>query len=1039
VLRLLAGRTRAQWPLLVSLLAVVTVGATLLGVCALLATRTAGQALEVAASRAAPEDVEVTAYTVEIAAGNGSSVAADTRKLLQETLAPFSSATGGRASSVMRKLPGSARQVAYLSGVENLPAKATLAAGRWPEAAGESVVLAPTARQLGLKPGSRIRLGEEVGRDPAGPVALTVVGVAHPLPGAGWERDPLLGAGFDPAYVDGSALEPARAYGPFLVPFDDLLTGGSGITRLEITARPDLSAPSRADLATVTRAVRDADSRLGRILGDRVDIQRVASRWTATMVAAREQQQVTNGAVLAIAVLGLVLTATALALAGRLTADVRAGETALLSAMGTSTGRMALVATAEAGALAVLAAALAVPESTLLHAGLSRLSPLAEAGLTTAPAVTATQISAVVSGALALAVLLVVRAIRPAPAAGERTRRGLLARSGADLLLVALAAGGWWQLNSQPGGSDPRVDTVRVLAPALLLIAGAALALRLVPPALAAADRLARRAGGLAVPLAVAEAARRPQATAAGLLVTLACAAGTFGVAFDATWTRSQQDQADLSVGTDLVITLNTPPSAGQGAAVQAVTGGTVSPATDRGMSVGQWLGGNGEPPRLVAVNGARAGDVLRGRLDEGRTWASVGAKLTAKERAGGLTVPAGAAITLTDTASKPSGLLVTPRLLLEDATGLRATCTGTPMLLDGRPHRLPDCATMDGLRLVAVSLPFSGPAINWETPGQSEVDVTLAIAGAEPGGSWTAMSTAPTPEQLLDPRVTLTGTELRMTADVQLGGPPDAARQLVATGFGDPGPVPVAVSGQFAAQIGAAPGDTLDIAVNTRSVPVVVTDVLPTIPSAPGAVAVLADLDTLSRALILRGDLDYPVDAWWAGGPSGDALAEDLHLGPVTTRAAVTDQLSTGPVPSVLPAVLRLLVPAAALLLLAGLLLHVTCDLRARAVEVARLRGLGMTRREVRRTLLGQHAVVLLPMLLAGALVGALGTRLVAPLLVRSATGAAPVPEVVALWPWGAEAALAGTLLAAGTLAVGLVVAVQSRRADAAHLRVDS
>ena len=55
VLRLLARRARAQWPLLAALLAVVTVGATLLGTCALLVTRTAEQALEVAASRAAPD------------------------------------------------------------------------------------------------------------------------------------------------------------------------------------------------------------------------------------------------------------------------------------------------------------------------------------------------------------------------------------------------------------------------------------------------------------------------------------------------------------------------------------------------------------------------------------------------------------------------------------------------------------------------------------------------------------------------------------------------------------------------------------------------------------------------------------------------------------------------------------------------------------------------------------------------------------------------------------------------------------------------
>ena len=67
-------------------------------------------------------------------------------------------------------------------------------------------------------------------------------------------------------------------------------------------------------------------------------------------------------------------------------------------------------------------------------------------------------------------------------------RRELLARTGIDLLLVAFAAVGWWQLWAQPAGASSRADAVRVLAPGLLLAASATLALRLVRPALRAAD-----------------------------------------------------------------------------------------------------------------------------------------------------------------------------------------------------------------------------------------------------------------------------------------------------------------------------------------------------------------------------------------------------------------------------------------------------------------------------------------------------------------------------------------------------------------------
>lgn len=1056
MLRLVARRARAQWPLLAALLAVAVVGPTLLGTCALLLTRTAEQALETAASRATPDQIDVTAYTVTMRGEHARSVADDTRAVLTSALAPFATTTAARGASVMRSLPrAGAPAVAYLSGVEDLPARAQLAGGRLPRAGAvpaESVVLESTARHLGLTVGSRVGLGRELADDPDQGIEVRVVGIVRPLPGGGWDRDPLAATGYDPAYRDGRSAQPVHAYGPFIVDLADLLGGGSTLDRLEISALPDLSAPSGRDLDTVTQAVLGADRRLGQTLGDRVHIQRVASRLPSTLLAAHDQQRVTTAAVLAVAAIGLVLTATALALAGRLSAGVRGDETALMSALGVGRGQLAGAALVEAGALAVLATAVAIPASSALHAGLTRLPPMAGAGLATPFGVNAAQVVSVAGGALALAAVLVVPSLRTA-SPGVRGRRELLARSGADLLLVALAAVGWWQLRDQPTGSGSPIDAVRVLAPALLLIAGSAVTLRLVWPALRIVERLAVRARGLMLPLAAFEAARRPQAVAAGLLIGLGCAAATYGIGFDATWQRSQQDQADLSVGTDLALTLTAPPAAGQGRVVGAATGGEVSPATDRGVAVGQWLGGAGDPPRLIAVDTTRAEALLRGRLNDGRTWKAVGAVLAPPAPAAGVPVPAGAALSLAGKATGTTPLTVTPRLLLQDATGLRTPCTGAPVPLDGKPHPLPDCATAEGLRLVAVSLPFAIATGNVGTgysnafaeppAGDSRVAVTLTVAGADlEASSWTATSAGPAPGQLGTPAVALTGTaagaELRMTTTVALKGPPDAARTLVATAFPAPGPVPVAVSARFAAEAGARRGARLDLTVGLTPVQVSVAEVLPAVPSAPGAAAVLADFDALSRALAVSGDFDVPVDAWWVGRPTGGEVA-DLRLGSVTTRASETARLTGGPLRAGLPAVLRLLVPAAVLLMIAGIVLHVTFDLRARAVEVARLRGLGMTRREIRAVLLGQHVGILLPLLAAGAVVGALATRLVAPLLVRSDTGAAPVPEVLSVWPWAAEAALITGLLAGCALAVSVVVVVQARLADAAHLRVAS
>jgi hypothetical protein len=993
---LVLRRARAQWPLLAAILAVVSIGATVLGVCALLVTRTADRALEVAAARAVPADTAVTAYAVAVGRGDVASVEADTRAVLREATSPFPAGVSGRMSSVMRSLPGrgaGAPAVAYLSGISDLPERATLLDGRWPRpGAGEAVLLERTAEMLGVQPGARVPIGTELDRNPAPGLTVTVVGIAGVRAGAGWDRDPLAGAGYVADFRDTSSLRTSRAFGPFLMDYRDLLGGGSSMSRMELTARPDLSHSDHRDLDRLADGVLGADRRLAAVLGERVQIERVASRLPAVLAATRQQQRVTSSAVLAVAVLAAALTGAALRLAGRLTADVRAAETALLYAAGTSRIQMAGITAAESALLALLAAAVATPMSALAHSWLTRVPPLDAAGLTAAPAVSLPQLLAVLAGAALVFV--------PVPA------RSGLARSGSDIAIVVLAAGAWYAARAD----GDQVDAVRVLAPALLLAAGCVIALRLVPPALRVADRFARRARGLAFPLAVLEAARRPRAVAAGLLVVLGCSAATFAVAFDATWHRSQRDQADLAVGADLVIALGTPAETGQGARVTAAVGGDVRPAADRGVAVGQWLGGTGEPPRLIAVRGPAVTP--------------------------GIPVTAGRTLTVTGRATGAEPISVTPRLVLEDGTGLRTTCLTREIPLDGRPHPLPGCVPVDGLTLVAVLMPVTVPEADFDTTGASVITVDLSVPGAD---GWSAASAEPYADQLTDPAVTARGPSLRLTAEVALGGPPDAARTLVATAFPDPGPVPVSVSRRFAAQLSVGPGDDLSMLVGLASVPVTVSEVRPEITAAPGAAAITADLDTLSRALLTRGEPDFPIDAWWVTGPADASAAAGLHLGDIRTRTGEAARLTTGPVPAALPGALRLLVPAAVLLLLAGLILHVTCDLHARAVEVARLRGLGMTRREIRSTLLGQHTIVLLPLLLAGTAVGAAATRLVGPLLVRSETGVAPVPPVAPVWPWPAESVLLALLLAGSLLAVTVVVVVQSRRADAAHLRVAS
>ena len=1054
MIALLTRRARAQWPLLVCLLVVLTLGATLLGTCALLVTRTSDRTIEVAASRISPAESEVTAYTVTISAANARSVATDTRRLVTSSIAPFTGTTATRASSEVRSLPAASDErrgllsEVYLSGVDGLPSKAGLTAGRWPNPATndargkaplEAVLFGNTARLLGLRVGSRVHIGPEVGTGSTRPLDVIVVGLVRPLPDAGWDRDPLRGAGYDPDPVDTGGAQDVNAYGPFLVDLDSLLSSGSNLDRLEVTAHPDLTAPTSRELDDLTDSILGADRRLAGTLGDRVHIERVSSSIPPALLAARSQQQLIASSVLSLALIGILPTALALTLAGRLAIGVRTDESALFTALGISRVQFALLAVIEAATLALLAAACAVPASSALHSALTHLQPLSGAGLASRPVLAVAQVLAVAGGVLALAALHVGLAVRTTAGAGDpRRRREFLTRSGADLLLVALAAVGWWQLRAQPTAAGSRADTVRVLAPTLLLVGGTALTLRLLPPVLRQAEGLAQRARGLVLPLAAFQAARRPRAYAAGPLIGLACAAATFGTAFTATWSLSQHDQADMAVGTDLAITLGAPPAAGQSAAINAATGGTVSPATRQNIVVGQWLGAAGDAPRLVAFDTRQASALVRGRVEGGDSWRAVVKPLAPTATVTGPLLPRGVTPTVTGTATGSDSLVVTPQLLLQDDTGVRTTCTGPPVTLDGRAHPVPDCAPVAGLRLVAVALPVTGHP---EDP-YTDMVVTLNLPGAEASpAAWTARAAAPQAEQIVSPTVEASAERLRFTATVQFSDPADLTRVLIATTIADPGAVPIVVSRRFAADVNAHPGSKLSLAVGSTPVDAVVTKIVPTIPAAPGAAAVLADLDALSRAFVLHGDLDPPVTEWWIGNPRADATAglSDLHLGKITSRTAEVDRLIGSPLRAPLPAVLQALVVAAAVLLLGGVVLHTAYDVSLRALEVARLRGLGMSRRDIRATLLAEHGAVLLPLLVAGAVVGGVGSRIVAPLLIRSDVGAAPVPAAAARWPWAAESALLCLLIVGSALAITAVVTIQTRRADAAHLRISS
>ena len=1050
---LLIRRARAQAGVLAGLLALVTLTVVPLGVAALLLGPSAQRAFDVAMARQPVDAVDVTAYVTGVPGGAARGVVADTRSAVTGILDPLPVTTAVRTSSAVRALPGKrAADVGYLGAVDDPARYVRVMAGRTPMAGApipEAVVPQPVATQLGLRAGDTVQLGDEVASDRhVRPMTVRVVGVVEPLPAAGWNRDPLDGAGVNRRFFVSPRLPSATAYGPFLLPLDDLVRSGSTLDRLDVTGHPELARPARPALDAVDARFGSANPRLTAAVSARAGTERVSSALPATLATVRTEESVTGASVLVVVLLTMGLSVAALALAGRLVVALRKDETDLLGAFGASPRQLASVAGIEGGIVALVATAVAVPLAGLAHAALTRLAVVRRAGLAGTAAATPASVLVIAVGAAALAAVLVVPAVFAVTGgrADRLDRHGLLLRSGVDLLAVALAGIGLWQLRAQPPVSTGP-DVVRTVAPVLCLVAGSLLVLRAVPPLLAAADARARSSPALVLPLAAIEASRRPRAAAAALLVTLGAASGCFASALLATWDAAQRDQADLRVGTDLSVTPTSPPAASQAALLADATGGTVSPALRRNVLIGGWLGEPGAPPQLVAVDTSRAGQLLRGRAPEGGTWSEVGAGLTPADPVRGVPVAAPTSATLTGTASNGVGVSAVPRLVVQTPSGLRVGFEAAQVPFDGHAHRLVLAQPLPGGgELIAVDLQLSATA---NGPPAADVSSTAVTADLRlPGPAvtrqrWTARSAGIQPERLVSPAVRLDtvdgGSDVHLSAVGVAPELSDAPVDLVATAFAAPAAVPVAVSQDLAAAAHLHVGGGFAMTVGTTPVPARVTQVVPDVPSVPGGPAVLADLDLVSRALLAAGDTSVAADAWWiadVGISDAPARVRALGLGTVAGRAETTEELAAGPLRVAVPVALAGLALLVVVLVLAGAGLAVSTDLEARAVEIARLRAVGLRRSDVRRGLVAQHGTVLGVLVLAGAAVAAVAARVLGPLLVRSDTGGDPVPGVRPLWPWPVEAGLIGVLLLGAATVVTVLVARRVRRADAVRLR---
>lgn len=1067
----LVRRGTTQRGLLAAVLAVVVAGTVLLGTCALLLTTGQEQALDVALQRTDPQDVVVdVTFRLD---GADPGVVDDATRVLTDALAPAAPALTTTRTSAVRPLdvasvPGArARVVAS----DDPGAQAGLTTGAWPRpsTAGPVEVAVPdaVARDLGLALGDEVvleRLRDGRSRDPvpgADDVALVVVGTFAPA-GDGSDDVPVAGAEAAEAAADG-----ATPVVPLVAASGSLAASAVEVDRVTLVARPDLADLTPADRDALRRGVAALTTDLRRTLGDPVTGIRVLTGLGTTLAAAETQERVTRSVVVVVALLGAALAAAALALAGRLVSVRRDAETRLLTARGAAPSQLVVRAAVEGLVLAAVAAVLAVPLALGLHRALTRLPLLADAGLTSDTGPTWPLVLTVAVGALVLVAVLVAPAVRPPDRQpGHTGVRGRVARAAVDALLVALAVVGCLQLRGRPFAAGGGADPLLVAVPLLCLVAGAAVALRVVPWVARRAEVRAARSPGLVVPLASWEVARRGHSTGAALLLVLATAAATFGTSLGATWSTSAQDQADTAVGADVAVGRTAASPVAQAAALTDATGAAAVPVTDREVALGPVAGPGPAAPatRLAATATPHDPSLVRGRLPPGTTWTAVTAPLAADGDVAAIDVPAAAGtldVTVTgaveDARGRPmAGLTVAPTLVVQVSGGARQSVTGTPVPLDGAPHAqvltLPADAALQvvavGLEVVVgsevdvLSLPLEGRPL--------DVTVTLGAAGTRvvaPADGWSGAVATDSSDLLRTPgdvTVRQDGAAATLAGRVSLvaAGLVTGPAHLVLAGFAPPTDVPVLLRDDLATALAAEAGDTLGLDLGGTTVVARVVGVAPGGAALPRGASLLADHDALTRAVAVQGPLGDLVDAWWfAGDVDPEAVAAQATaagLGDAETRRDLAAHLRDDPLRIGVQLALWLLVAAALVLAVAGTVVQTAAALEARAVDVARLQGMGASRRDVVSTLMVEHGVVSVLVVAAGAVVGAVTAVVVGPRLVVSATGGVPVPAPVAVWPWAAQSVVLVVLLVACTAVVAPVAARLARRATVAHLRME-
>lgn len=957
------------------------------------------------------------------------------------------------------------KDLTLFESVDDLEQRATLASGAWPVAGQDPVqatVSDAAAREMHVAVGDRLPLVDR--REPDAKVTVAITGIWTVDPGdALWLGEPL----------DTTGIAIGGTYttrGPLLIREADLVGIGGPTTRLQMWWR---GLPAISDLRVdgVDDLRNGANGLAGRLRGliPAETSPRVTTGLPAVLDDVGRSVLVSRSGVILLTIQFAVLAGYAVILVAGMLVERRRSEIALMRSRGASGGHLIAMAVLEATFLAIPAAALAPVLAFGVTALLGTLGPTAGLGLVDSASIgrNAIVISALAGVACVAALTLPTLFVSASPAGaraatGRQARTTLAQRLGLDVALVAVAGVALWQLRlygaplTRSARGSLGLDPLLVAAPAIGLVAGAVLALRVVPRLAEVGEQVLVRGRGLVGSLGGRQLARRPlRYTRAALLLMLAAALGTLASAHAATWTRSQADQAGYAAATDIrVVTSDYAPFAtwAAGPLYRAIAG--VREATP--VSIAPFdLGRTVRDGSLVGLVPAEIALVVTGPPAAGAP--DVATALAPIEAATAPAAKAPATIALPGTPQRlrldvdvkftgldeegtpgqpldPGLTGFTANLVVRDADGRlfrtpdvagSLSAAGQHLIFDLADPAVAGHLPTAPLALEAVELAIQ-PTFGSPIVGDAEVlglaasgsaagdaDWTpVAIDGSAAGWRWDSLSidrTEPyTPTRENPNRVSIG------TGNAIFGGPGSGIsfRLLAEPPGADPEPViPVVASDPFMTQTGASVGD--ELGVTSAGQPIRIRIVGTTslfAPLDPAKPFLLADLPMLDLVRFAVSGRTLQASQWWLKVDPGTEPAVLAALrkpsagtSAVIGRAELLNSLSTDPVPLGLIGILGLGSLAAMLFAGIGFLVSSTISTSERIGEFALLRALGLSTGQLSLWLSIESIFLLVVGLFVGSGLGLLLAWLVLPFATLTQTGLAPIPAPVVVVPWEA------------------------------------